>query len=463
MYTNRIRIHKDMEETREEIMAEFIRRRTEQSLAGKNNGDERVMMECVFDRDFYFSKDLAKKIKIVENKLNGPYGTVHNDEMIFALEDESKTFSMEEWKKLERVQKTIEKRGHVFGFEDIHKLWSMEDVGAAHNKLKHATDVLRIQKLSPMEKLLQAYMLTTDKIYEMEKSDESVSDSRSLYGALTSGRRVCVGYAETLKALIEEGAVDEVKIYRNNVGCSDDGEKLLGYHRNLIAHVKDDKYGVNGYYYLDPTWDSKTAEREDMLNFFMVPISDVPSITKHKVIDYETKLPLDEEREASIVRGSGDNISFYRDPVQKCCFSGECTRPNETMIKDFAKLYPKEALEYQKSARPLTAKQIEQGVDPDKMSGDFFAGKGADWIILDKIVHSGKPLEMDKLKTAIKNVLRSNNDWASEQEIESEASRYIDANIKVMESESTFNVNTAQNAFAKANRELRRESGSQSV
>ena len=115
MYKNRVMVHAGMTETFEEIMETFRQRRLEQSLSDSQNKDDRVVLEFVFNKDFYLDKDFPKKLKTIQNRYIINNQTIHPHEVVFATEDEVKTYTSSEWKKLESAEKLIKKNGYGFG------------------------------------------------------------------------------------------------------------------------------------------------------------------------------------------------------------------------------------------------------------------------------------------------------------------------------------------------------------
>lgn len=452
MYKNRVMVHAGMSETFEEIMKTFKQRRTEQSIAGDNKDSDRVVLEFVFNKNFYLDKNFPKFLKTIQNKYITYNQSIHPDEIVFATEDEIKTYTASEWKKLEAAEKLIKKNGYDFGFEDNRRLWAPDEVRSAQEKIGGISSRLKVLPLSPLEKLLQGYMLTTNKIYDMEKRGENTADSRSLYGCVSTKRRVCVGYSEILKSIIEESGIEGIKLYRNSVACTDDNKTLAGTHQNLIAHVKDEKYGIDGYYYLDPTWDSRTNEREDLLNFFMVPLTSIHSITKHKVIDRNSTLPINETREKNIERGQGDEVSYYQ-KIPAANITSNSFTPSYSMIKDFAALYPEETMKYTQTVRLPKLSEQNEGITGDQLCKDYFSHKGQTWDIATKMRTSSETISVDSIKQALYNVLSTNNPDATPEGVREEVERFIAENMKHVSSH--FDSNHSNDTFSIAHREAK--------
>lgn len=116
-------------------------------------------------------------------------------------------------------------------------------------------DEIKKYNFSPLEKIMYAYDMVRDKIYVEVDENEDKMISRNLSTALLGDKIVCLGYARVFKTLIEKLGIECDVVYLKHT------DKNQGHARNRIF-VKDDKYGVNGIYYFDPTWDNKKNETD---------------------------------------------------------------------------------------------------------------------------------------------------------------------------------------------------------
>ncbi len=132
---------------------------------------------------------------------------------------------------------------------------------------KRLIDMIRPAiNLSPLEKFLYAYNITA-KFKKYKENNENKNESRSLYEIMDGEYMVCVGYATLLNDLlnklgIESGdysvtvdvGLDEVS---NDALVLDDDVLIEeGFHERSIVHLVDPKYGIDGIYISDPTWDN---------------------------------------------------------------------------------------------------------------------------------------------------------------------------------------------------------------
>lgn len=120
--------------------------------------------------------------------------------------------------------------------------------------------------LSPFEKFLYAYNIV--KHYKLYKeSSENVFESRNLYDILINEYMVCVGYAKMLIDLLDKLGIASVKygldvdigfdkVAPNEENVSEDKKSASAGHVRVIVNLVDEKYGINGIYQSDPTWDN---------------------------------------------------------------------------------------------------------------------------------------------------------------------------------------------------------------
>lgn len=116
--------------------------------------------------------------------------------------------------------------------------------------------------LSPMEKAMYAYDIVRDRKYKFENKKDNARTSRDLSQVLAGDKIVCVGYAEIYDKILKKlGIVSKIQYLRpvSNIGP--------GHQRN-IAYIKDDKYDIDGVYFFDTTWDSKTNKTDNHFNSY---------------------------------------------------------------------------------------------------------------------------------------------------------------------------------------------------
>ena len=151
---------------------------------------------------------------------------------------------------------------------------SLNEMKELNSKLDFMVDEIKNSSLSPYEKYIAAYNIVKSfKKYRLyldnEGIDEVVSDqSRNPYLVLTNQYIVCAGYSSLLHLLLKKL---DIPSHEWIIGVSDKSEAVASSvskdndtHARLYVHIVDDKYGINGYYMCDPTFDSVDKESSDL-------------------------------------------------------------------------------------------------------------------------------------------------------------------------------------------------------
>ena len=146
---------------------------------------------------------------------------------------------------------------------------------------KKIEDIKRFD-FSPLEKIMYVYDMVRDKVYLEVDEDEDKMNSRNLSSALLGNKIVCVGYSVIFQTLLSKLGID---CHTIRLDCLDDN----GGHVRIAIHVKDDKYGIDGVYFFDPTWNSKTNEND---NKFLLSYKYF-ALTKEKIDEYDNGKFLD--------------------------------------------------------------------------------------------------------------------------------------------------------------------------
>ena len=134
-----------------------------------------------------------------------------------------------------------------------YKLISFEEYKNTVLEIEKRINEVKKFNFSPLEKIMYVYDMVRDKIYAdvLENEDESIP--RSLSTALLGDKIVCTGYANIFQTLLRKLGIECRVIHLETI----DGKN--GHARNC-AYIEDEKYGVKGFYYFDPTWDNKKNE-----------------------------------------------------------------------------------------------------------------------------------------------------------------------------------------------------------
>ncbi len=125
------------------------------------------------------------------------------------------------------------------------------------NEIKKQADEIKKLGLSPMETIMYVYDQVRNRVYTFENEDESCFKSRDLSEVMFGDKIVCAGYANLFSGLFHYIGIDNLVVQ-----LMDKNNPKIGHARNVI-YVKDDKYGIDGVYYFDSTWDSKRKNETD--------------------------------------------------------------------------------------------------------------------------------------------------------------------------------------------------------
>lgn len=319
------------EKSLETVVADYLEKRKK---------DKSLQFVVLADKNFLFDKSFRSRYDSIFGVLKS--SNINPSNIEFAVDEEQRRFNASEWAQFREIDKFFSKQGVNFGFEDRYKIWGIQEVETANKKIVETADEIRKFDLSPYEKLLMSYLKVTSRKYVNEEEHEHSADSRSVFGVLNSDKIVCVGYAELLKAITEELGDENIQIYKNHVACSSDGKVIDGYHSNIIIHIKDEKYGINGFYYLDPTWDSGHENKNiPEISYFMVPLSDIDKI-KDQIRGEWAGLPEEEiiQERRSAKRASPSWKTYNRENENNISFTSDGFQLTREFLQDCITIYP---------------------------------------------------------------------------------------------------------------------------
>ena len=123
-----------------------------------------------------------------------------------------------------------------------------------------------LESLSPYEKYLAVYNIVK-KYKPYKENEDSKSDARNIYDILDNEYMVCVGYAKLLEDLLGRVGIEAYALSSSvDIGfdhadpnaevLGDEFTTTWGGHQRCIVNLTDPKYGIDGYYMADPTWDN---------------------------------------------------------------------------------------------------------------------------------------------------------------------------------------------------------------
>ena len=120
--------------------------------------------------------------------------------------------------------------------------------------------------LSLFEKYIYAYNATKS-FKKYKENEEDLDASRNLYSVLINDYMVCVGFSRMFGDLLNKLGISNSDL-GITIDVSYDGIELdrddfkevksveYGGHARRYVHIVDEKYGIDGLYIADPTWDN---------------------------------------------------------------------------------------------------------------------------------------------------------------------------------------------------------------
>lgn len=123
--------------------------------------------------------------------------------------------------------------------------------------LEELVQDIKNSNLSPFERYIAVYNIVKQ-FKPYKENYEDGDQSRFLKNILYNDYIVCVGFARLLEDLARRVGVPAKKI-SIDVALLNKEEETFDYagHARVLVYLKDPKYGIDGYYIADPTWDNK--------------------------------------------------------------------------------------------------------------------------------------------------------------------------------------------------------------
>ncbi len=227
-----------------------------------------------------FNKDLFNQIIDIIND-----SEQLDDNIDLLICDDAIKYSDEQMKRVEDLFNFCSSHNINCYFRQGRTNFSLEEIKNAKKQILDFANKVKSQNLSPIEQLLSVYFHVTKREYKDSINETRIELSRTVYGVLNFNYIICVGFSELFEAIMNEINTKDVKIYQNSLVVNNSR------HSDLIVYVKDKKYNVDGYYFLDPTYDSRYDRPQAYrLSFFLIPLNDMKKINSTITLDDYTEL-----------------------------------------------------------------------------------------------------------------------------------------------------------------------------
>ncbi len=424
----------------------------------KQNKDMTVCLKMPYTNSIDKEKLKAHIDKLI-NKLRNNNVPIKDISVVFEYNDNLDKLDLE---LLTKWEKEFKKNGITFGLLDQLNVWKISEVETTINKIKESANNIKKLHLSPLETLLNAYIDVTKRKYKFEKNDENFAISRSVIGVSNNDAIVCSGYVELLKSLINRISDKNIVLFRNNV-IIEKNEKIVAGHTNLIAYIKDDKYKIDGYYYLDPTWDFQRKDDNYLrLNYFMLPLKNIKETKNCNIKDVYLKkkdfninsiiISNYSQTRFRISKSKENSYVFYNisDPTNGLSFSDNGLHFDNIIINNLMKNKNTKGKILDAFDDYLKKHYIQVQIDFIKMNESLFNSTLNNFIsknhilIEDLMYENSKQIDLQTMKDALYNVLCKNVKNLDKSKIYDYTERTLNNNIKM--SSDKFNKN-AQDAF----------------
>ena len=147
------------------------------------------------------------------------------------------------------------------------------------------------KNLSPFEKYIYAYGIAKRfKKYNEVPNNIDRSESRDLNFILENEYMVCVGFSNLFGDLLDKLGISNTHLdvgidvsYDNSDVTEIKPVKKEGHERRYV-HIVDPKYGIDGFYVSDPTWDNDM--KSDTYNYLAVTDSEITQQRRYNFIDH---------------------------------------------------------------------------------------------------------------------------------------------------------------------------------
>lgn len=251
------------------------------------------------------NKEIDINSKNINCVINEEY--IENKELIYRFINKYKNFNIliyiNDYKILANLLNDNEYPNLQVGFKNSDEIISYKEFYDMYYKLNEIVEFINYYNLSPLEKVLLVYDIVKANKYKKEKQGENYGISRNLNEIINNDKIVCVGFSNLIDFLLK------------NLGIKSN-TMILGYENKNIRHernyifLKDEKYNIDGMFFLDATWDSKKNDKYlDNYLYFLKPFNFFKFINKDEYVVTPSKFQLLEKSTEELIlyiKGSND-------------------------------------------------------------------------------------------------------------------------------------------------------------
>lgn len=177
-----------------------------------------------------------------------------------------------------------------------------------YKKLNEIVEFINHYNLSPLEKVMLVYDIVKANEYKKEDKNESYGTSRNLNEIIKNDKIVCVGYSNLIDFLLTNLGIKSGVLFLRYENSK------VGHERNYI-YLNDDKYNIDGMFFLDATWDSRRNDNYiDNYTFFLKPIKFFKRYKSTEYVYSPSKFKLLEKSKEDLIKeiDNLDEINLMR-------------------------------------------------------------------------------------------------------------------------------------------------------
>lgn len=199
----------------------------------------------IIKNSFSINEEINTTLAIISSENNKPsFDFIKNNkdlEIIYDIEDFKEIIDNLKDDNYPNLKIIFKNSDNIITYKEFYDMYK---------KLNEIVDFINHYNLSPLEKVMLVYDIVKANEYKKENKNENYGISRNLNEIIKNDKIVCVGYANLIDFLLKNLGI------KSNTILLEYENKNVGHERNYI-YLKDDKYDIDGVFFLDATWDSK--------------------------------------------------------------------------------------------------------------------------------------------------------------------------------------------------------------
>lgn len=165
---------------------------------------------------------------------------------------------------------------NIISKRNVSKL-TLNEMKRINESIDETITPINNSSLSPYEKYIAVYNIVKSfKDYRFyldnEQFDQKISDqSRNPYLVFINKYIVCAGYTSLLQMFLKKVNIPShdwtLNMSEESICVNLNNEEKNSLHARLYINIVDSKYGINGYYMCDPTFDNVDKEKSDLYGY----------------------------------------------------------------------------------------------------------------------------------------------------------------------------------------------------